>query len=78
MAAHANVSSNDVAAMTSTGTRAKASGGWIGKIMKTLLNVGGAAAQRFGGGWGKVIGTGMQIASNAFGNNASDNYTGSV
>jgi hypothetical protein len=48
--------------------------------MGKLLGFGGSIAQKFGGGWGKAIGTGMQLAGSAIGNsgNRSDSMVGTV
>ena len=76
MASHANVDPGNAPALANGAVRSKGSTSWIGKIMGGLLNVGGNIASRFGGGWGKVIGTGMQLAGGMI--NKTDNLTGGV
>jgi hypothetical protein len=65
-------------ALANAGTRSSAGGSWVGNIMGKLLNVGGGIASKFGGGWGKLIGTGMSLAGNALGNTGtrSDSMSG--
>jgi hypothetical protein len=80
IAHHANVDHTNTPALANQATRSGASGSWIGGIMKGLLNAAGFVGQRFGGGVGKVLGTGAQLLANSgiFGGNRSDSYTGGV